>query len=451
VGLESLLNIQIKVQATAPSSANFGVPAVFAYHTHFVDLIRYYDAADGLTAMVSDGFAVTEPAYLAAAEILDQRPTVTQFAVARRALPPTQVLRLACSSTSNRDTYAFTIVGSDGVKHAISVASTGVPATDAASIVTALGAPITNIGTPVVTGGTTVQITQAAGKLNDLQGWAGLGAAGAPILALSDTTADPGIATDLAAVYAVDQGWYGFTLDSNSAAEIEAAATWAEANGAHAFSTNNSDAADLTNGASVFKSLYTSGWARTLCQFNGSRLLCYAGAALLGVILPQTPGSYTAAYKTEVGVPDDPPSILTANAVTNLTTNNGNYYLRFKGVAVLISGITPSGEFLDTTIFIDWLKDALVTAIFTLLVANPKVGYDDLGVGKVVNVIKGVLKQGIQNGGLAASPAPTVSAPLVADVDSSDVAKRNLPDVTFTATLDGAIQGLQVLGSVVLS
>jgi hypothetical protein len=446
VSLNSLVNVSIIVAGTAPSAANFGVPAVFAYHTHYPDLIRYYSS---LAGMVSDGFTVTDPAYQAASAILAQNPTVTSFAICRRALAMTQTLKLTLSSVSATDKYVFTVIGSDGVSHLISMNSTGVIATDAASLATALGTPITNIGT-VTHDTTSVTITQAAGKLTNLLGWAGIGSAGAPILALADNTADPGIATDLAAVYNIDQGWYGVTLDSNSKAEILAAAAWCEANGPHVFCSNNSDAADENAGTNVFASLIALKYARTMVQFNGSELLSYGGAAILGEILPQTPGSYTPAYKTLVGVPADPSSILTGTVVTNLTNNNGNYYTTFKGISVLIPGITPSGEFLDTTIFIDWLKDAIQTAIFTLLTNNPKIAYTDLGVAQVVNVIKGVLKQGILNGGLAASPAPTVSAPLVADVALSSVAARNLPNVTFTATLAGAIQSLAISGSVVL-
>ena len=51
---------------------------IAAYHTHWADLIRYYS---DLAGMESDGFAVTEPAYLAASAVMDQNPTVTQFAM----------------------------------------------------------------------------------------------------------------------------------------------------------------------------------------------------------------------------------------------------------------------------------------------------------------------------------------------------------------------------------
>ena len=330
--------------------------------------------------MVSDGFTTNEPVYIAAEVLLSQNPTVASFAIGRRTRLNTQILNLVCSSTSTSDTYTFNVTGLDGVVNAISVPSTGTPATDAASIVTALNL-FSNIGTISNSPSNTVVFTQAAasGKLIGIDSWASIGTAGAPILALTDATVDPGIAEDLAAIFNVDQGWYGFAIDSNSKNEIEAAAAWAQANGFHVFSCNNSDAADIGSGSSVFTALKALNYTRTFCQFNGSSTFSYGGCAILGVILPLTPGSYTPAYKTQVGVPADPSSILTGTAVTNLNNARGNYYTTFKGISVLISGITPSGEYLTPTIFIDWLQDAIQTAVFTLLTNNLKIAYTHFG------------------------------------------------------------------------
>ena len=530
--LDQLITVDIVVSATAPSAANFGVPMVAAYHTHYPDLIRYYT---DLAGMVSDGFAVTEPAYLAASAFMDQNPTVTSFAIGRRALAFTQVIALTLSSASATDTYGFGVIGSDGIVHDISLPSTGVATTDATAMAALFTAPTVvvgsaNTGTLALTatqaavgpsGTLTVTITtlgvegtaifkwsmgtlsasgittgtanalagtgitldfgsgtaavgdtytatiignvgtvthssgivtwtQASGKMNNFLAWGEIGAAGGAILSLADHTTDPGIATDLAAIYNINQGWYGLGLDSNSTAEVEAAAAWAEANGPHVFCWNISDTAAIGSGTTAFTSGKALGYTRNMGQFNGSELLSYGGCAILGVILPQTPGTYTPAYKTLVGVPADPTSILTGTAITNLNNARGNYYTSIKGVNILLQGITPSGEYLDTTIFIDWLKDAIQTAVFTLLTNNLKIAYTDGGVAQIVNVLKGVLKQGILNQGLAASPAPTVSAPLVANIALSNVAQRNVPNITFTATLAGAIQSLSISGSVVL-
>ena len=50
----------------------------------------------------------------------------------------------------------------------------------------------------------------------------------------------------------------------------------------------------------------------------------------------------------------------------------------------------------------------------------------------------------VRTGFLAEDPAPAVLAPKAADVSSADKAARNLPGVTGTATLAGAINSTQV-------
>ncbi len=447
MSLADLVSVSISVSSVAPALQNFGTPLVVSYHTRFPDLVRYYSS---LTGMTGDGFVVTDLAYREASAIFAQSPHPSKVGIGRRALPGTQVVTLLCSSTSSQDTYKFTIVGSDGVAHAISVASTGVPATDGASIATAITA-LSNVGTAA--GTTTVTVTQSAasGKLNDFQNWGLPGASGAPILTLTNTTTDPGIATDLAALLKYDNtNWYAFSLDSNSKAEVAAAATWAESNG-RIQSFDNSDNVCITSATTdIFSTQKTAATMRSTGLFNGSQLLSYAGAALLGVILPLTPGSYTAAYKTLATVPADPSSVLTETAITNLTGKNGNYYTSLAGLNETFQGNTGSGQFIDIQIFIDWLTNAIQIAVFSLLTSNSKVPFTDGGVALVKNAILGVLKQGIQNGGLAGSPAPTVSAPLVANVSLSQVAARQLPAVTFNATLAGAIHTTTITGTVVL-
>jgi hypothetical protein len=85
--------------------------------------------------------------------------------------------------------------------------------------------------------------------------------------------------------------------------------------------------------------------------------------------------------------------------------------------------------------------------IFALLINNQKIPYTDLGIDLIKSTIAAVLEDGIRAGGLAASPAPTVTAPAAADVDAITKATRVLPDVTFGATLAGAIHQLEIAGN----
>ena len=58
------------------------------------------------------------------------------------------------------------------------------------------------------------------------------------------------------------------------------------------------------------------------------------------------------------------------------------------------------------------------------------------------------LQAGVGVGGLSATPAPFVSVPLVASLSVATVSTRNLPKVSFSATLAGAINSVTITGVV---
>src|SRR6185312_4928046 len=314
MSLQDLINVQISATGNLPAQAGFGVPLIAAYHTKYPDLVRYYSDLAGL---VADGFSVYSDVYLAASAILDQSPTVTQFGVGRRGSVDTQVLTLTLTSTNALDVYKCTFMDSFGKAYNLSVPSTGVPATDrptVVSAVTALGIPgmtatgsgvvvtltmgaglgavtytgtgasgCTFSGTPTAddlilvtmtlggavgtatytwskNGGSTTAATTAAGPTTlvdgisisfaagtyvvgdtftvqaskaghttDVQGW-DQSQLTTPILQLADTTADPGLAADLAAILAANSDWYGLCLAHNSPTLVKAAMTFVESN-----------------------------------------------------------------------------------------------------------------------------------------------------------------------------------------------------------------------------
>ena len=125
-------------------------------------------------------------------------------------------------------------------------------------------------------------------------------------------------------------------------------------------------------------------------------------------------------------------------------------YVQVSGVSITCNGKTSSGEFIDVTRFLDWLRIRMQENIFAQLAALDKIPYTDPGVGVVESEVYAVLDEGIANGGLAADPAPTVSVPLVADVSAVDRANRLLPDVKFNAQLAGAIHAVEVTGVITI-
>jgi hypothetical protein len=438
--LSDVVSVAISVSAKGPTAQGFGEPLIAAYTTRQSLLVQEYSS---LADMVAQGYAATDPAYLCAEAMLSQQPTVPLFKIGRRTATSeyTQVLLFTALSTSAADVYAFS-VGLPGLApHAISVPSTGVPATDVVTIAAAITA-LSLSGVTASHSGSTFTITMAAGKLCDVL-------FPSPNLTLGfkdNTTVATSLATDLAAILSADPNWYGLLLDSQSPAEISAAATWAEAND-KAFICNCSDTeiADPASTTDVAYTLMTSAFNHPALLYSASQLLSYSAAAWMGQNFPSLPGSENWAFKTLAGVPADNISTAAIHAVEN---KNASVYTPLAGLNLTQFGKVASGEFIDIPRFIDWLQNQIQIQILGLLANNNKIPYTDAGVDQVRGTIMSVLQAGVDVGGLSATPAPFVSVPLVASLSVATVSTRNLPKVSFSATLAGAINSVTITGVV---
>jgi hypothetical protein len=435
--ISDVVTIVVSVSGAGPTQAGFGEPLIAAYHTHYTDRVREYSSLSG---MVSDGFAVTDPAYLCASEVFAQVPSPPFIKIGRRALAMTQVITLTCLSVSALDTYVFSLRSPGGTYQVVSVASTGVPATDVATINTA----VTALGIPHLTAThatTILTLSMAAGFLLDVKT--------DPLhMTYLDTTADPGIATDMAAIYAADSNWYGLLLDSNSAAEIAAAAVWTAGNG-KLFGWNSSDSG-VANGASTTDIAYTEqqlGHVRSFGIYSQTTTLSYAAAAWMGRLFPTTPGSENWAFKSLVGVPVD---VLTDSQVHAVEAKNASVYTAIFGLSLTQFGKLSSGQWIDIQRGTDALTNQLQVAVLALQANSKKVPFTDPGIDMYRMAIQGVLTDFVSGnfkGFLSGNPAPFVSLPLAANVNSTNKAARNLPNVTFSAVLAGAINFTTLQGT----
>lgn len=94
MAIQDTIPVTITIRDTTIAQANFGTPLVLAYHTNFVGEVREYNAdASGLSAMVTDGFAVTSDPYRKVAAIASQSPHCSSVKVAARVAPTQQVLQ----------------------------------------------------------------------------------------------------------------------------------------------------------------------------------------------------------------------------------------------------------------------------------------------------------------------------------------------------------------------
>lgn len=441
MSLDDVVNVTITAQTVAPTRLGFGTPLLMAYHTvtpNRVDLFK------SLAEISDAGFGANHPVTKMATKVFSQNPRPSQVVVGKRALPFTQIVRLTPVNVTIGYTYRFAVIDRNGVRTDIEyTVVTGTVAAIVAGLV-ALIDPVVDVTAADATTHATLTAA-AAGQIFDLQDLPNPNH-----MKVRDMTTDPGIATDLSAVEALDPTtWYMVHMDSESEPQINAAAAWIEARRKQGlFTTSDSGCVDNGDATDVGSDLKAAAYARTSLIFISNSLKSFAAAAWAGGMLPTDPGAGTWCYRTLKGVTVNR---LTGAQTSALDLKNVNHYTVVGGVNVTQKGKSGSGEFIDITHFVDWLHARLQERIFGILAnasaAGKKIPYTDSGVDTMRAAILAQLSEGVRVGGLAADPAPVVTAPKVKDVDPSDKINRRLPDMVFTGTLAGAIHTLVINGT----
>jgi hypothetical protein len=177
-------------------------------------------------------------------------------------------------------------------------------------------------------------------------------------------------------------------------------------------------------------------------KFGGTEWLA---TGWMGGRLTAQPGSETWAFKSVNGVSIDR---LSSGQESALAAKNFNHYTRTAGVNMTFDGKSGAGRYGDVVRFIDWVFSEIQLGVVNLLVNNKKVPYTNPGAAAIQSVVAGVLQRGIAAGGLTDDPAPVVTVPRVQSVPAATRAQRILPDVSFAATLAGAVHGTVIRGVV---
>ena len=446
MSLSGIIVVNVSSAAPAVSQAGFGKALILSANAAFAERTRTYSSAAEFLADAEAAISATDPEYLAAAAHMAAAVAPPEFMIGRRALPPTQRYKISVKAVENSVSYSVragaeyaTITSSISASNDAIVSSL-VSALNGSSLDPCLPAGFT--ATVQGTGGSTY-VRVLATTPGD---FVALEAMNTGLLSIEQDHADPGIATDLAAIALEDNTWYGLCLPSGSKAEIVAMAGWVE-NAKKLAPTATSDtpvANDaLSTATDVAAALKTAGYARTGIIYD-PKPDDFAGASWLGKCLPMDPGSETWMFKALAGVSA---ASLTSTQQTNIEAKHASYYADFHGVNCTIGSKAASGAYYDMTRGVDWLEARIGERLATLALNNAKIPYTDDGIGMVAAQVRAQLQDGIKAGLIAANPAPVVAFPKAADVSSATKATRRLTG-TFTATGAGAIEGFTINGTV---
>lgn len=258
---------------------------------------------------------------------------------------------------------------------------------------------------------------------------------------------DATVAASLNAIQNENNEWYGLVVDQAMVADFDDIAAWVESAKKFAiFWTTDADTPDATKSTDLASVLKAAGYERSAVIYHvqPSTGADYPDAAWMGEGFPYDPGTSTWAYKTLRGVTSDK---LTGNQETALKNKNCNYYMVVGGVAITQEGKVASGEWIDIIIGTDWIEARLRESVYSALVNNRKLPYDDSGITVVEGLVKGVLKDAAAKG-ILQEDSIQVTVPKYADIPQADKIARHLPDVKFTALYQGAIHRVTINGTI---
>jgi len=142
-------------------------------------------------------------------------------------------------------------------------------------------------------------------------------------------------------------------------------------------------------------------------------------------------------------------SVVSATDEALLRTGYGNQYSEIGGRDVTYDGKAGNGGWIDTYINVLWLEARIQEDIFALMAAKDKIPFTDEGIGLITNELSKRLQIAEDMGVLTSSPKFVITAPLAENVPAADKSNRLLTGITFTAYTAGAVNLVQINGTLV--
>lgn len=438
--IDTLVKSNITLATQTVPVVSFSIPLIIGPTTvswSTSDIVRSYtDPA----AMLEDGFTTSEPEYKYAVEMYEQAITPSEFFVGHRTTAVTQVDTITPTAV-NATHYIVTI---DTVPYDFLSDADATVMEIVAGLIALINAD-PNVSV-IATGTTTLILTSKAPGL-------GFITSVNANMALVHTTLNNGIVDDLVKIIGKNNTWYGIVLCSNVASDIEQLAAAVEPLKKIYISASADTAIGTSSTTDVLSILKGKSYNRTGLVFSPESANDGIDAAWVGGQLPAVPGSNNWAYKTLAGITPDTLSdnqvgIVIGDPIAQVAGKNGNVYVVVGGVAITMMGQMASGRYIDIQIGIDWLESTIQTNVFSALVSAAKIPYTDKGTDVLIQAVQSALLTGVSNGLIDGNSPITVTAPKVLTIPVQQRANRVAPTISYTCRLAGAINAVDIEGTV---
>lgn len=431
--LNNVVTVNITSTVSTVRKQTFDKALILDYHTKFAEHVKAYSDIAGLEA---DGFVETDAAHIIASAMFAQSPAPSQVKIGRRALAPDLEIRLTPTAV-NSTVYTVTVDGEEASYTSDSSATVAEITAGLASAISALSISGLSVSD---------QTTYVRLKGSSAGRFIRASVANLSLISISQNHADPGAATDLAAISLENSDFYVVIPTTASSAELVAINTWCAANNKALVAQTQDSAVINTTSGNAAATLLASNAPNTSLFWYPDNGVSLVGAAM-GAHLPNPAGGSNLMFVSPVGVPVVE---LTQTQINNLKANRCNFLADFGGGPIIAYGYSSgTAGFFDQTRGRAWIKAEIQADIYAALARANKAGKAPAtksGMVIVSAAIKKSFEKGINRGYLSKDDEHTVTLPVFADVRDELVLTRVLTGVTFSFVEANAINGAVVSG-----
>ena len=436
--IDKIVIVNIDRLTKIPSKKGFGIPMLFDINVKQVNEIDIIEDIADLEAL---GFVAADAAHKAMSAIFAQKPQCTEVKLAKRAANVAQVDTILISGADD-GTYTISINQVDFTF--VASGSSVVAIRDAlVAAINAGGEPVT--AAPVSTDTLTITADVAGTGFATV-----LTSNPSDNMALTLTTPNTGIDSEIARIDAIDSDWYFMLMTSRTKQDILSASNTIEARiKLFCFATDEADSKDLSVGTdttSIFAIIAAANRQRTIMIWTKtSNLDNFPDAGIVGLQGTTEGGSTTWKFKgIKNNVADDE---LSPTEIGNIEDKNANLIITVAQIPIFQQGTVSDGEFIDNVRGTDPLSRRIQESVFGLFVAEPKVPFTDGGGRQLDTALREPLQEAEDNLFLSPDPKFTTTIPKVADIPVADRAARFFKDIKFDGTLAGAVHSTKIDGT----
>lgn len=175
----------------------------------------------------------------------------------------------------------------------------------------------------------------------------------------------------------------------------------------------------------------------------------WVDAAWVGSVGPFWPESVTWKWKVPDNVSvadlrDSERDLLEENRVNFMTAEYKHEYMK--------NGICGDGNFIDNVLGADYITHQIRENLYEIFIANKKIAYTDDGFALVAAGVFAALNRAVELHIIATDPEDdtgvyTVVIPKRADATDEQARNRQMPDIKWSAQLEGAVHSVKVNGT----